>query len=116
MIKKYRVGIAGYGIVGKRRLKCIKKISQFDLIAVCDRNKLENKGLNKNIKFFSNYKDLLKEDLDIIFVCMTNDIAPIVTLDALKLDLHVFCEKPPGRTLNDIKKIFFILYIKKKKK
>ena len=48
---------------------------------------------------------LLSLDLDIIFVCMTNDIAPEVTISSLKKGLHVFCEKPPGRSVNDIEKV-----------
>jgi predicted dehydrogenase len=45
---------------------------------------------------------LLKENLDILFVCMTNDIAPDVTIAGLEAGLHVFCEKPPGRNVDDI--------------
>ena len=54
------------------------------------------------IKQFTNYKDLLKEQLDVLFVCLTNDIAPEVTMAGLENGLHVFCEKPPGKNLRDI--------------
>jgi predicted dehydrogenase len=35
-------------------------------------------------------------------VSLTNDIAPEVTIAGLDRGLHVFCEKPPGRTVDDI--------------
>ena len=44
-------------------------------------------------------------DLDILYVCLTNDIAPVVTIAGLEKGLHVFCEKPPGRNVEDIKKV-----------
>ena len=54
------------------------------------------------MRHYTNYKELLKEKLDVLIVAMTNDIAPDVTIEALHHGLHVFCEKPPGCTLNDI--------------
>ena len=53
-----KVGIAGFGIVGKRRYKCLRKLKNVEVVAVCDRNNFENYGLKKNIKFYSNYKYL----------------------------------------------------------
>jgi predicted dehydrogenase len=98
----YRVGIAGYGIVGKRRHECINKIPGFEVKAICDRNILQESVKIEDVKYFSNYLDMLEEDLDVIIVCMTNDIAPLVTIAGLKKGAHVFCEKPPGRTVQDI--------------
>ena len=45
---------------------------------------------------------MLEEDLDVIIVCMTNDVAAEVTIAGIKKGLHVFCEKPPGRNVADI--------------
>ena len=40
--KKLKVGIAGYGMVGKRRRLCVDKHPLLELAAVCDeRHKLE---------------------------------------------------------------------------
>lgn len=102
-MKKLRVGIAGYGIVGIRRRKFIDLHPSLTTVAVCD---MKFKGTGKTedhgAKVYDNYKDLLKEDLDILFVCLTNDIAPEVTMAGLNKGLHVFCEKPPGKDLQDI--------------
>jgi len=48
---------------------------------------------------------LLDEDLDALFVSMSNDIAAEVTMAGLKKGLHVFCEKPPGRSVEDIQDV-----------
>ena len=38
MQSQINVGIAGYGIVGKKRGECINKNQHLNLVAVCDRN------------------------------------------------------------------------------
>ncbi|MES2218878.1 MAG: Gfo/Idh/MocA family oxidoreductase [Pseudomonadota bacterium] len=105
MKKIYRVGIAGFGVVGKRRRYFIDAHPNFKTVAVCDRNINSIGPLASSVKAFSTYKELLAEDLDVLFVCMTNDINAEVTIAGLQKGLHVFCEKPPGRDLNDIAKV-----------
>jgi len=102
---KLKVGIAGYGIVGKRRRSCIESNPNLELIAVCDKNFSSDGTFDDGINYYTNFIDLLNEPLDIVIICMTNDIAPDVTIAALSLDLHVFCEKPPGRSVEDIQNV-----------
>jgi len=103
--EKLRVGIAGYGVVGRRRQDCVNKNPNTQLIAVCDKN-FDGSGLIDNeVKYFSKYQDLLSVELDILIVCMTNEIASEVTIAGLNAGLHVFCEKPPGRNLDDIRNV-----------
>lgn len=104
MNNQLKVGIAGYGIVGQRRRNFIDKHPSLKTVSVCDISFLENTdhGIN-DVSVYTNYKDMLNnENLDILFVCLTNDIASEVTIAGLLNDLHVFCEKPPGRNLEDI--------------
>jgi predicted dehydrogenase len=97
-----RVGVAGYGIVGKRRRHFIDLHPALKTVAVCDRTFPGDVTLDDGVKAYRDYRSLLAEDLDLLFVCMTNDIAAEVTIAGLEKDLHVFCEKPPGCTLSDI--------------
>ena len=102
MSTKKKVGIAGYGVVGKRRRQFIDAHPYFQTVAVCDRTLLGEGSFDDGVRHYTNYKPLLNEDLDVLFVCLTNDIAPEVTIAGLNNGLHVFCEKPPGRTVNDM--------------
>ena len=101
-MNKLRVGIAGFGIVGKRRSKCVEKNLDMTLIAVCDQNFKDNGSFEDGTRYYTSYFSLLKENLDVLLVCLTNDIAAEVTQMGLQQGLHVFCEKPPGRTVQDI--------------
>ncbi len=105
MKEKLKVGIAGYGVVGKRRRHYIDKHPKLETVAVCDRT-LEGDGIfDDGVKYYTSYKPLLKEDLDILFVCLTNDLNPDVTINGLERGMHVFCEKPPGRDVADIERV-----------
>lgn len=103
--KFLKVGIAGYGIVGQRRHACMEKHPVFRVVAVCDQTFDGSGFLDDDVKCFKSYEDLLNEQLDVLFVCLTNDIAPQVTMAGLRRGLHVFCEKPPGRNVDDIEAV-----------
>jgi len=99
-----KTGIIGYGKVGRLRKDLIEKNKYLSLEAVCDPN-LSEKEMDLDCRFFKNYKDILKLDLDAVFICTPNKYTPDIVVSALKNKKHVFCEKPPGRTVSDVKKI-----------
>lgn len=99
------VGIAGYGIVGKRRKLCVDLHPDLKVKTICDKT-FEKTGFSSDgIKFYQTYHELLNEEIDVLIVCMTNDIAAEVTIAGLEKELHIFCEKPPGRNVEDIKNV-----------
>lgn len=100
-----RVGIAGYGVVGKRRRAVVDSRPDMKTVAVCDRFFESGGRMDDGIVFHSDYRTLLEENLDVLFVCLTNDVAAEVTIAGLRKGLHVFCEKPPGRDLADIQAV-----------
>lgn len=100
-----RVGIAGYGIVGKRRRSFIDIHPALETVAVCDRTLSNTDHLDDGVRCYETYSELLKHDLDVLFVSMSNDIAAEVTMAGLREGLHVFCEKPPGRNVQDIENV-----------
>jgi len=102
---KLKVGIAGYGIVGKRRKECVDRHPDMKIVAVCDRTFPNDQICDDGINYYQTYKSLLKEKLDVLIICLTNEIAPEVTIAGLKKGLHIFCEKPPGRVVEDIRKV-----------
>lgn len=104
-MKKLKVGIAGYGVVGKRRHQFINEHPDLMVTAVCEQTFPSGYAGLPGINCYTNYKELLKEELDIIFICLTNNVAAEVTIASLQKGLHVFCEKPPGMDVEDIQRV-----------
>ena len=103
-----RVGIAGYGIVGRRRHACITETNGIEVVAVCDQDPSTSISLAADVRFHSDYQSLFEEDLDAVFVCMSNDITAAVTVAALESGRHVFCEKPPARTMEELAQVITV--------
>ncbi|HQT58851.1 MAG TPA: Gfo/Idh/MocA family oxidoreductase [Daejeonella sp.] len=98
-----KVGIAGYGIVGKRRHHFIDQHPNLEVVAVCDQ--IFDGDSFEGLQYFNTYEDLIKLELDILFVCLPNNVAAQATIAGLKRGMHVFCEKPPGMDVSDIEAV-----------
>ena len=104
-MSELKVGLAGYGVVGKRRKECIDHHHQMRVVAVCDRT-FEGEGtFTEGTRYYQDYRRLLTDELDVLIVCLTNDVAAEVTIAGLESGMHVFCEKPPGRNVEDISRV-----------
>lgn len=103
-----RVGIAGYGIVGKRRRDFIDQHPKLQTVAVCDQNFGGSGTLPDGVRYSPIYHTLLEEPLDVLFISLPNYLAAEVTIAGLERGLHVFCEKPPGRDVNDVMRVIEI--------
>ncbi|PKN76415.1 MAG: oxidoreductase [Deltaproteobacteria bacterium HGW-Deltaproteobacteria-10] len=106
--QKLRVGIAGYGIVGQRRRKCVDFNPNMVTVAASDLNFAQEGIASDGLKYYPTYQGLFKENLDVLFVSLPNYLAAEATIAGLERGLHVFCEKPPGRTVQDIRDVITV--------
>ncbi len=54
-------------------------------------------------KAVTDYHDVLSDpEVDAISVCTPNNVHPVITMDALKANKHVLCEKPAARTYPEV--------------
>lgn len=105
-MKTLRVGIAGYGVVGKRRRAHIDAHPRMSVVALSEEKFGRDGAGPDGVRHYADYRDLIaKEPLDAVFVCLPNFLAADATARALEKGLHVFCEKPPGRDLADVAKV-----------
>jgi len=104
-MKKLKVGIAGYGVVGKRRRIFIDKNPCLSTVAVSDLNFGGDGILADGTFYFNNYQKIFEKDIDILFVSLPNYLASDATMSGLRHGLHIFCEKPPGRNVQDIRDV-----------
>jgi len=109
MNKKSKILIIGFGSIGQRHYKNLKKLGYKNLY-VFD----TNKKVISNSKFqIPNFNaDTLKE-FKIVFICTPNNLHIKHTLAAARAGCHLFIEKPLSHNLKDIDKLKKIIKAKK---
>jgi predicted dehydrogenase len=106
MTETLKVGIAGHGMVGKLRHTFIDAHPEMEVIAASDRTYDQNSTKVGELAVYDDFRALLdNESLDVLFVCLPNDVAAEATIAGLEKGCHVFCEKPPGRNLQEIQRV-----------
>jgi 1,5-anhydro-D-fructose reductase (1,5-anhydro-D-mannitol-forming) len=98
-MKKLKIGIIGYGKMGKIRHKAIEKSGQAEVIVIFDPNPIV--PVNHKIKVASSAEKVLNQEIDAVFICTPNNFIKPLTVSALQKGIHVFAEKPPGINLEE---------------
>lgn len=99
-MSKLKVGIIGCGgIANAKHMPAIKAAGYAEMAAFCDL--IEERAQiaaveygSDTAKVFTDYKELLREELDAVYVCTPNRSHAVITVDALCTGKHVMCEKP----------------------
>ena len=94
-----RVGIAGYGVVGKTRHRSIESNTSYKVTAISESNQEARQSIATDLEVYNDYQSLIANaEIDVIFISLPNQFAAEATCLSLQKGLHVFCEKPPART------------------
>ena len=100
-MEKIKIGIIGCGgIANGKHMPSYKNLAdEAEMVAFCDI--IEERAQKANVEYaagkgkvFTDYKKLLKEDLDAVCVCTPNVSHSEITVAALNAGKHVICEKP----------------------
>jgi predicted dehydrogenase len=100
-----KVLIVGYGYMGEIRKQVVDRLGELTLAGVCDPFKSPEKT-GCNCPHYLDFHEAV-DDIgpDITFVCSPNRDIPDVAVYAMRRGSHVFCEKPPGRNIDDIRRM-----------
>ena len=101
MKKHLKCAVIGYGYMGEIRSRVIEMHKEAVLSMICETNHEKNED-GMRLNFVNNPADVINSDADVVFVCTPNHLIPELAIKCLNRGKHVFCEKPPGRTLGDI--------------
>ncbi len=99
--KTFKCAIIGYGYMGEIRRAVIERHPGLELVGIGEPDPQIAKKIS-GYPVFEHWEDLLKNPLDLVFVCTPNIHTPGTVVRCLEAGKHVFCEKPPGRNLQDI--------------
>lgn len=108
--RKFRVGIIGGGgiaqavhIPGWRNLPEVEIVGVADVSEATARKAAAAAG--GNTQAFTDYNELLKQNLDAVDICTPNKIHTPAALAALNAGVNVICEKPLAVTTAEVKQM-----------
>lgn len=103
-MERIRVGIIGFGKIGRLRAELVTRHPAMELLAVADPAPTAE-GLPDGCALHERAESLLREEVDAVFVCTPNAATAGLVIAALEAGKHVFAEKPPGRSLGEVEAI-----------
>jgi predicted dehydrogenase len=109
-VKAMRVGIVGFGFMGRQHLSCYRKQRGVQVAAICDGNKALLTSASKvvgnvegtqasldldDIALYTDFEKMLAEQrLDAVSITLPTFLHRDFTVKAMEAGLHVLCEKP----------------------
>jgi len=116
-MKEIRIGIIGTGMISHRHMEINKNIKMLSeqlgfkatVAAVSDIDEArlrawgEQYGIDEKNQYI-NYREMLKrDDLDMIDVCVHNNLHTPISIEAMKAGFDCYCEKPSAASYRDAK-------------
>lgn len=108
-MKKLKVGIVGCGgIATGKHLPAMKRNGNFEVVAFCDlieerAQKAKEEYGTEDARVYTDYTELLKEDVEAVYVLTPNSSHAPISIAALEAGKHVMCEKPMAKTYAEAK-------------
>ena len=103
-MKILNVGVVGCGgIANNKHLPAMKRTGYYNIVAFCDlveerAEKAKKEFGTEDARVYTDYEELIKEDLDAVYVLTPNSSHAPVAIAAMKAGKHVMCEKPMAKT------------------
>jgi predicted dehydrogenase len=104
---KVRIGVIGTGHLGKNHLRVLHELENVELVAFAevDSEKLQEFSKLYGIKGYTDFKDLLQENLDGVSIVVPTELHYKVARFFIENEINVMVEKPVTRTLSEADKL-----------
>lgn len=102
------IAIVGCGAIAKVHADCVEKSGNHRLVAFADRIKerAEQFAISYKGTAYASFEEMLeKETIDILHICTPHDLHVPMAVYALEHGLHVFMEKPPVISLEQLQQL-----------
>ena len=104
-MKKIKVGIIGSGFVAEHHCYGYSLLPNVEIIGVSALHK-ENplkliKKFDLKCEWYKDYHELLKQNCDVVSICLPNYLHKEATIDSLNSGAHVLIEKPLARNAEE---------------
>jgi predicted dehydrogenase len=98
-----RFGIVGLGKMGRIRAGTLRADPETVLVNGTDANGV-SAGF-EDLEILPDFRAVVDSDVDAVVVSVPNRFTSEIVVAALDAGKHVLCEKPPGRTLQDVEEM-----------
>lgn len=99
-----RVGIIGFGKMGRIRYDSLLQSGRAQVVALTDSQPIADPPLGA--KLYASGEELIRDAaIDAVFIATPNHLNSPLTILALNAGKHVFCEKPPAFTAEDMENV-----------
>ena len=105
--KVYKVGLIGYGGFGQFLHHCWSQLDQVRVIAIADEDLFKMEGLD-SLKTYTQWQDILEEELDIISVVTPPHKHSSIAIACLKAGHNVLIEKPLAIEVSEAQEIIAV--------
>jgi predicted dehydrogenase len=97
-----KIGIVGYGKMGKLRHDRIERSGRAKVVAVCDPY-MRPEGSPDDVVVYDDWRQLANDpQIDAVFIATANVYNKPVAIAAMQAGKDVFCEKPPALSGDDM--------------
>lgn len=106
-MNKLRIGVIGYGFMGKMHAGIFHSLPQTELVAISDvdASRFQEAPI-EGIKFYSDFNDLLADkSIDAVSICVGDKVHLLPAVAAAQAGKHIFLEKPIALDMDDARKI-----------
>jgi len=101
--KLVKVGLIGFGTMGRIRYDAIQENGHGRVVALSE---LPDADRPDGARFYESPEDLIDDpEVEAVFICTPNYLNKPLTIRALQAGKHVFCEKPPAFTAQEVEEI-----------
>lgn len=81
----------------------LKRLQDVEVLGIAEEDQIRGVEFAQRygIRYYKDYHDLLKEDIDVVIVCSANAKHAAMTVDAAEAKKHVIVEKPIATSIED---------------
>ena len=104
-----RVGVIGAGAMGQNHIRTYSQMKDIELVGIADvdRQRVEALSLQYNTRGFTDYTELLKQNLDAVSIVVPTTMHRQVALNAIETGTNILVEKPIADTIENAQAITY---------
>lgn len=102
-----KVGVIGAGIMGENHIRTYSQISGVELVGIADidKKRVDSLGKKYNTEGFTDYREMLKRELDAVSIVVPTTLHMPVALDVIDKGVNLLVEKPIANSITNATRI-----------